>query len=91
MEEGLDHLINLIEKSLNLDSQEKIKKIEEEIQVAFQKFKEELSGQTKESLNIDKDKVDRLSLLLKELIKLNLQFCTEQHKLMINTYRWERN
>ena len=67
MEEGLDHLINLIEKSLNLDSQEKIKKIEEEIQVAFQKFKEELSGQTKESLNIDKDKVDRLSTLLKEL------------------------
>ena len=27
MEEGLDHLINLIEKSLSLDSQEKIKKI----------------------------------------------------------------
>ena len=53
MEEGLDHLINLIEKSLNLDSQEKIKKIEEEIQVAFHKCKEELSCQTKESLNID--------------------------------------
>ena len=41
MAEGLDHLINLIEKSLSLDSQENIKKLEEEIQVAFQKFKEE--------------------------------------------------
>ena len=39
MEEGLDHLINLIEKSLNLDSQEKIKKIEEETKSLFKSLR----------------------------------------------------
>ena len=67
MEEGLDHLINLIESSLELDSPDDIKKTEEEILAAFNSFKLELSNQKKDNLNIEKSKIDRLSSLLKKL------------------------
>ena len=65
--EGLDHLISLIENSLDLESPEKIKKIEEEIQTVFQKLKATLFENSDTSEIIDKEKINKLGELLEKL------------------------
>ena len=40
MNEGLDRLLNLIEKSLSLNTPEEIREIEQNIQIEFQKLRQ---------------------------------------------------
>ena len=49
MDEDLDRLLNLIEKSLSLNTPEEIREIEQNIQIEFQKLKTYLSNQSEDS------------------------------------------
>ena len=66
MEKGLDYLINLIEESLSLEDPEKIKEIEEEIQITFQNIQPELDDSV-ELQSINKEKIDKLALVMEKL------------------------
>ena len=69
MKEGLDHLLNLIEKSLSLNTPEEVKEIEQDIQIEFQKLKTDLSNQSEDNLIVNKEKLDKLTILLEKLDK----------------------
>ena len=69
MKEGLDHLLNLIEKSLSLNTPEEVKEIEEDIQIEFQKLKTDLSNQSEDNQTVNKEKLDKLTILLEKLDK----------------------
>lgn len=69
MKEGLDHLLNLIEKSLSLNTPEEVREIEQDIQIEFQKLKTDLSNQSEDNHIVNKEKLDKLTILLKKLDK----------------------
>ena len=69
MKEGLDRLLNLIEKSLSLNTTEEIKEIEQDIQIEFQKLKTDLSNQSEDNHTVNKAKLDKLTILLEKLDK----------------------
>lgn len=69
MKEGLDRLLNLIEKSLSLNTPEEVKEIEEDIQIEFQKLKTDLSNQSEDNHIVNKEKLDKLTILLEKLDK----------------------
>ena len=69
MKEGLDHLLNLIEKSLSLNTPEEVKEIEQDIQIEFQKLKTDLSNQSEDNHTVNKEKLDKLTILLEKLDK----------------------
>jgi len=69
MKEGLDRLLNLIEKSLSLNTPEEVKEIEQDIQIEFQKLKTDLSNQSEDNHTVNKEKLDKLTILLEKLDK----------------------
>ena len=69
MKEGLDRLLNLIEKSLSLNTPEEIREIEQNIQIEFQKLKTYLSNQSEDNQTVNKEKLDKLTILLEKLDK----------------------
>ena len=69
MNEGLDRLLNLIEKSLSLNTPEEVKEIEQDIQIEFQKLKTDLSNQSEDNHTVNKEKLDKLTILLEKLDK----------------------
>ena len=69
MNEGLDRLINLIEKSISLNTPEEIREIEQNIQIEFQKLKSDLSNQSEDNQIVNKEKLDKLTILLEKLDK----------------------
>ena len=69
MKEGLDRLLNLIEKSLSLNTPEEIREIEQDIQIEFQKLKTDLSNQSEDNQTVNKEKLDKLTILLEKLDK----------------------
>ena len=69
MKEGLDHLLNLIEKSLSLNTPEEVREIEQDIQIEFQKLKTVLSNQSEDNHTVNKEKLDKLTILLEKLDK----------------------
>ena len=69
MKEGLDHLLNLIEKSLSLNTPEEVREIEQDIQIEFQKLKTNLSNQSENNHIVNKEKLDKLTILLEKLDK----------------------
>ena len=69
MKEGLDRLLNLIEKSLSLNTPEEVKEIEQDIQIEFQKLKPDLSNQSEDNHTVNKEKLDKLTILLEKLDK----------------------
>ena len=69
MKEGLDRLLNLIEKSLSLNTPEEVREIEQDIQIEFQKLKTDLSNQSKNNHIVNKEKLDKLTILLEKLDK----------------------
>ena len=69
MKEGLDRLLNLIEKSLSLNTPEEVKEIEQDIQIEFQKLKTDLSNQSEDNHIVNKEKFDKLTILLEKLDK----------------------
>ena len=69
MNEGLDRLLNLIEKSLSLNTPEEIREIEQNIQIEFQKLKTDLSNQSEDNQIVNKEKLDKLTILLEKLDK----------------------
>ena len=69
MKEGLDRLLNLIEKSLSLNTPEEIREIEQDIQIEFQKLKTDLSNQSEDNHIVNKEKLDKLTILLEKLDK----------------------
>ena len=69
MKEGLDRLLNLIEKSLSLNTPEEVKEIEQDIQIEFQKLKTDLSNQSENNHIVNKEKLDKLTILLEKLDK----------------------
>ena len=69
MKEGLDHLLNLIEKSLSLNTPEEVREIEQDIQIEFQKLKTDLSNQSEDNHIVNKEKLDKLTILLEKLDK----------------------
>ena len=54
MKEGLDHLLNLIEKSLSLNTPKEVREIEQDIQIEFQKLKTDLSNQSEDNHKLTK-------------------------------------
>ena len=69
MKEGLDRLLNLIEKSLSLNTPEEVREIEQDIQIEFQKLKTVLSNQSEDNHTVNKEKLDKLTILLEKLDK----------------------
>lgn len=69
MKEGLDRLLNLIEKSLSLNTPEEVREIEQDIQIEFQKLKTDLSNQSEDNQIVNKEKLDKLTILLEKLDK----------------------
>ena len=69
MKEGLDRLLNLIEKSLSLNTPEEVREIEQDIQIEFQKLKTDLSNQSEDNHIVNKEKLDKLTILLEKLDK----------------------
>ena len=69
MDEDLDRLLNLIEKSLSLNTPEEIREIEQDIQIEFQKLKTNLSNQSEDNQTVNKEKLDKLTILLEKLDK----------------------
>ena len=69
MNEGLDRLLNLIEKSISLNTPEEIREIEQNIQIEFQKLKTDLSNQSEDNQTVNKEKLDKLTILLEKLDK----------------------
>jgi len=69
MKEGLDRLLNLIEKSLSLNTPEEVREIEQDIQIEFQKLKTDLSNQSENNHIVNKEKLDKLTILLEKLDK----------------------
>ena len=69
MKEGLDHLLNLIEKSLSLNTPEEVREIEQDIQIEFQKLKTDHSNQSEDNHKVNKEKLDKLTILLEKLDK----------------------
>jgi cob(I)alamin adenosyltransferase len=69
MNEGLDRLINLIEKSISLNTPDEIREIEQNIQIEFQKLKSDLSNQSEDNQIVNKEKLDKLTILLEKLDK----------------------
>ena len=69
MKEGLDRLLNLIEKSLSLNTPEEVREIEQDIQIEFQKLKTDLSNQSEDNHTVNKEKLDKLTILLEKLDK----------------------
>ena len=69
MDEDLDRLLNLIEKSLSLNTPEEIREIEQNIQIEFQKLKTYLSNQSEDNQTVNKEKLDKLTILLEKLDK----------------------
>ena len=69
MKEGLDRLLNLIEKSLSLNTPEEVKEIEQDIQIEFQKLKTDLSNLSEDNHIVNKEKLDQLTILLEKLDK----------------------
>jgi len=69
MKEGLDRLLNLIEKSLSLNTPEEAREIEQDIQIEFQKLKTDLSNQSEDNHIVNKEKLDKLTILLEKLDK----------------------
>ena len=69
MDEDLDRLLNLIEKSFSLNTPEEIREIEQDIQIEFQKLKTNLSNQSEDNHIVNKEKLDKLTILLEKLDK----------------------
>ena len=69
MKEGLDRLLNLIEKSLSLNTPEEVREIEQDIQIEFQKLKTVPSNQSEDNHIVNKEKLDKLTILLEKLDK----------------------
>ena len=69
MKEGLDRLLNLIEKSLSLNTPEEVREFEQDIQIEFQKLKTDLSNQSEDNHTVNKEKLDKLTILLEKLDK----------------------
>jgi len=69
MKEGLDRLLNLIEKSLSLNTPEEAREIEQDIQIEFQKLKTNLSNKSEDNHTVNKEKLDKLTILLEKLDK----------------------
>ena len=69
MDEDLDRLLNLIEKSFSLNTPEEIREIEQDIQIEFQKLKTDLSNQSEDNHIVNKEKLDKLTILLEKLDK----------------------
>ncbi len=69
MDEDLDRLLNLIEKSFSLNTPEEIREIEQDIQIEFQKLKTNLSNQSEDNQTVNKEKLDKLTILLEKLDK----------------------
>ena len=69
MDEDLDRLLNLIEKSLSLNTPEEVREIEQDIQIEFQKLKTDLSNQSEDNHTVNKEKLDKLTILLEKLDK----------------------
>ena len=69
MDEDLDRLLNLIEKSLSLNTPEEAREIEQDIQIEFQKLKTDLSNQSEDNHIVNKEKLDKLTILLEKLDK----------------------
>ena len=69
MDEDLDRLLNLIEKSFSLNTPEEIREIEQDIQIEFQKLKTNLSNQSEDNQTVNKEKLDKLTSLLEKLDK----------------------
>ena len=69
MDEDLDRLLNLIEKSLSLNTPEEVREIEQDIQIEFQKLKTDLSNQSEDNHIVNKEKLDKLTILLEKLDK----------------------
>ena len=69
MDEDLDRLLNLIEKSFSLNTPEELREIEQDIQIEFQKLKTDLSNQSEDNHIVNKEKLDKLTILLEKLDK----------------------
>ena len=69
MDEDLDRLLNLIEKSLSLNTPEEIREIEQNIQIEFQKLKTNLSNQSEDNQIVNNEKLEKLTILLEKLDK----------------------
>ena len=69
MDEDLDRLLNLIEKSFSLNTPEELREIEQDIQIEFQKLKTDLSNQSEDNQTVNKEKLDQLTILLEKLDK----------------------
>ncbi len=67
MEEGLNHLISLIEQSLDLESPEDLKHIEVEIKTKFENIKTYILDQIENNHKVDEEKIKKLSFLLDKL------------------------
>ena len=57
MEEGLNHLISLIEQSLDLESPEDLKHIEVEIKTKFENIKTYILDQIENNHKVDEEKL----------------------------------
>ena len=69
MDEDLDRLLNLIEKSFSLNTPEELREIEQDIQIEFQKLKTDLPNQSEDNQTVNKEKLDKLTILLEKLDK----------------------
>ena len=69
MDEDLDRLLNLIEKSLSLNTPEEIREIEQNIQIEFQKLKTDISNQSEDNQIVNNEKLEKLTILLEKLDK----------------------
>ena len=69
MNESLDRLLNLIEKSISLNTPEETREFEQNIQIEFQKLKTDLINQSEDNQIVIKEKLDKLTILLEKLDK----------------------
>ena len=69
MNESLDRLLNLIEKSISLNTPEEIREFEQNIQIEFQKLKTDHINQSEDNQIVIKEKLDKLTILLEKLDK----------------------
>ena len=58
MKEGLDRLLNLIEKSLSLNTPEEVREIEQDIQIEFQKLRQIFQINLKIINTVNKEKLE---------------------------------
>lgn len=69
MKESLDRLLDLIEKSISLNTLEETREFEQNIQIEFQKLKTDHINQSEDNQIVIKEKLDKLTILLEKLDK----------------------